>query len=235
MRSRITKVGAVIALAASALAVTAGIARAAGQAPAAHAVQLTGSQLAADLLSARNFPPGYRNDKSTSFDSGQRLETGQAKYHLASISCTTLSKAFSGSGFGETAVATNSYSTLVDNYTATSGAVFAQTAYQFASASAARSFWQGIRSVAVRCPGFGLATRTHHGTERIVKVSIRGTQAFQADFSGSLALVGTIRAQSLVTVRGQDVLEIDALGLGRAVPASPSLRTLMTRLLARVP
>ena len=235
MRSRITKVGAVIVLAASALAVTAGTARAAGQAPVAHAVQLTGSQLAADLLPAGTFPAGYRYDQSTSSDSGKRLETGQAKYHLASISCTTLSNVYGESGFGETAVAANSYSTLVDNYTATSGAVFAQTVYQFASASSARSFWLGIRSVVVRCPGFGLATHSDHGTERIVKVSVRDTQAFQADFSGSFALLGTIRAQSLVVVRGQDVIEIDAMGLGRAVPASPSLRTLMTRLLARVP
>ena len=114
MRSRIMKVGAVIVLAASALAVTAATARAAGQAPVAHAVQLTGSQLAADLLPAGTFPAGYRYGQSTSSDSGKRLETGQAKYHLASISCTTLNNVYGESGFGETAVAANSYSTLVD-------------------------------------------------------------------------------------------------------------------------
>jgi hypothetical protein len=102
MRSRITKVGAVAVLAASALAITVGTARAAGQAPVTKPVQLTGSQLAADLLPAGTFPSGYRYDKSTSSDSGQRLETGQAKYHLASISCTTLSNVYGGSGFGET-------------------------------------------------------------------------------------------------------------------------------------
>lgn len=235
MSSRIMKVGAVIVLAASALAVTVGTVRAAGRAPVAQAVQLTGSQLAAALLPAGTFPRGYRYDKSTSHESGKRLETGKAKYHLASISCTTLSNVYGQSGFGETAVATKSYSTLVDNLTATSGAGFAQTVYQFANASAARSFWQGIRSVAVRCPGFGLATHLGRSTERIVKASIRGTQAFQADFSGYLAPLGTIRVQSLVVVRGQDVLETDAMGLARAVPASPSLRTLMIRLLARVP
>ena len=74
-----------------------------------------------------------------------------------------------------------------------------------------------------------------HGTERILKVSIRGTQAFQADFSGSFPPLGTIRVQSLIVVRGQDVIETDAMGLARAVPASPSVRTLMTRLLARIP
>jgi hypothetical protein len=235
MRSRITKIGAVIVLVASALAVTVGTVRAAGRAPVAQAVQLTGSQLAAVLLPAGAFPSGYRYDKSTSYESGKRLETGKAKYHLMSISCTMLSNVYGRSGFGETAAATNSYSTLVDNLTATSGAAFAQTVYQFASASAARSFWRGIRSVVVRCPGFGLATHLGSGTERIVKVSIRGTQAFQADFSGSLASLGTIGVQSLVVVRGQDVIETDAMGLARAVPASPSLRTLMTRLLARVP
>lgn len=235
MRSRITKFAAVIVLAASAIAGTAGTVRAAGRAPVAQAVQLTGSQLAAALLPAGTFPRGYRYDESTSHESGKRLETGKAKYHLASISCSTLSNVYGESGFGETAVATNSYSTLVDNLTATSGAAFAQTVYQFASANAARSFWLGIRSVVVRCPGFGLATHLGHSTERIVTVSIRGTRAFQADFSASLPPLGTIGLQSLVVVRGQDVIEIDAMGLGRAVPASPSLRTLMTRLLARIP
>ena len=115
MHSRITKAGAVIVLVASALAITVGTARAAGRAPAAQAVQLTGSQLAAALLPAGAFPPGYRYDKSTSHESGKRLGTGKAKYHLASISCTTLSNVYGQSGFGETAVATNSYSTLVDN------------------------------------------------------------------------------------------------------------------------
>ena len=238
MRSRITKVGAVVALVASALAVTAGPVRAAGRTPVAQAVQavqLTGSQLAAVLLPAGAFPPGYRYDKSTSYESGNRLETAKAKYHLASIKCTTLGNVYGRSGFGETAVAGNSYSTLVDNFTARSGAAFAQTVYQFASASSARSFWQGIRSVLVRCPGFGLAARKGGATERIVKVSIRGTQAFQADFSVSLGAFGTIRLQSLVVVRAHDVLEIDALGIARPVPATPSLRSLMTRLLARVP
>jgi hypothetical protein len=236
MRSRITKVAAVLMLAASALAVTAGAARAATRAPAAQPVQpvqLTGNQLAADLLPAAAFPHGYLHDASTSHDSGNRLETGKAKYHLVTVSCTTLSNVYGGPGFGETAVATNSYSTLVDNFTATSGAVFSQSVYQFANASAARSFWLGIRSAAVRCPGFGAAGG--HGTERIVKASIRGTQAFQADFSASLAPIGAIRVQSLIVLRGRDVFETDAMGLGRAVPATPSLRTLMTGLLARVP
>jgi hypothetical protein len=237
MRSQITTAGAVIALVASALAITAGTARAAGRAPVAKAVQLTGSQLAADLLPAANFPPGYLYDKSASYESGMRLETGRAKYHLASISCKTLANHFGDSGFGETAVATNSYSTFVDNTTAKSGAAFGQTAIQFASASAARSFWQGIGSVAVRCPGWGTAAAEGyiHITERIVPVSIRGTQAFQADFSASVASLGTFRIQSLVVLRGQDIIETDALGLGRAVPTRPSLRTLMTRLLARIP
>ena len=232
MHSRITKAGAVIVLVASALAITVGTAWADGRAPAAKAVQLTGSQLAADLLPAGNFPPGYRYDSLRSYQSGTRLETGHAKYHLASISCTTLGNHYAYSGFGETAVATNTYSTQVNNYTA-----FGQTVYQFASASAARSYWQGSRSVAVRCPGWGSAAVAgySHGIEQILNRSIRGTHAFQADFSGSLAQVGTVRLQTLVVLRGQDVIETDVQAFGRAVPGSPSLRTLMTRLLARVP
>jgi hypothetical protein len=237
MGSRITKTGAVIVVMASALAISVGTARAAGRAPVAKAVQLTGSQLAADLLPAGNFPRGYRYDGSASYESGTRLESGHAKYHLSSIGCKTLANHFGDSGFGETAVATNSYSTFVNNKTATSGAAFGQTAVQFASASAARSFWQGIRSVAVRCPGWGTAAAVGyiHVTVRIVTVSIHGTQAFQVDFTGSVASLGTLRIRSLVVLRGQDIIETDALALGRAVPTSPSLRTLMTRLLARVP
>jgi hypothetical protein len=236
MRSRITKVGTVILVAASALAVTVGTARADGRAPAARSVQYTGSQLAADLLPAATFPRGYRYDRSRSYESGTQLETGRARYHLASISCTTLGNHYAYSGFGETAVATNLYSTLVDNPSATSGAGFGQTVYQFASASAARSYWLGSRSVVVRCPGWGSAAVAgySHGVEQIVTVSIRGTQAFQADFSGSLGSA-PVRLQTLVVLRGPDVIETNAQGFGRAVPTSPSVRTLMTRLLARVP
>ena len=229
MYSRITKVGAVIVLVASARAITVGTARAAGRAP---AVQFTGSQLAADLVPAGNFPSGYRYAKSASYNSGNQLETGQATYHLASVSCTTFGNHYAYSGFGETAVATNLYRTQAYDYTA-----FGQTVYQFANASAARSFWLGSRSVTVRCPGFGSAAVAGytHGTEQILGVYIRGTHAFQADFSGSLSQVGSVRLQTLVVLRGQDVIEIDVQAFGRAVPGSPSLRTLMTRLLARVP
>jgi hypothetical protein len=237
MRSWITKAGAVVALVASALAITVGTARAAGRDPAAGAVQLTGSQLAADLLPAGNFPRGFGYNSSLAYDSGPQLETGQAKYHLGSISCKTLANHFETSGFGETAVATNSYSTLIDTNTATRFALFGQTVYQFASASAARSFWQGSRSVAARCPGLGSATveGKGHVTVQIVHVHIRGTQAFQADVTGSVAKVGAVRLQALIVLRGPDLIVIDVIALGRPVPSSPSLHTLMTRLLARVP
>lgn len=234
MRSQITKAGAVIVLVASALAITVGTARAAGRAP---AVQLTGSQLAADLLPAGDFPAGYFYDGSASFNSGALLETGHAKYHLASIGCKTLAAHFGDSGFGETAVATSSYSTYTGKSTAANGAAFGQTAVQFASASAARSFWQGIQAVAVRCPGWGVAAVAGyvHVTERIVSVHIRGTHTFEAYFSASFKSLGTFRIQTLVVLRGQDIIETDALALGRALPTSPSLRTLMTLLFARIP
>lgn len=236
MRYGIMKVGTVILVAASALAVTAGTARAGARAPAARAVQYTGSQLAADLLPAGDFPPGYRYDGSRSYESGTRLETGPAKYHLAGVSCTTFGNHYAYSGFGETAVATNLYSTVVSKPTATSGARFGQTVYQFASASAARSFWQGSRSIAVRCPGWGSAAVAGytHATEQIVTVSIRGVHAFQADFNGYLASY-PVRLQTLVVLRGQDVIETNVSTLDRALPTSPSLRALMIRLLARVP
>jgi hypothetical protein len=41
--------------------------------------------------------------------------------------------------------------------------------------------------------------------------------------------------RSLIVLRGQDVDETDVMGISRAVPAGPSLTTLMIKLLVRVP
>ncbi len=76
-----------------------------------HSIQLTGRQLAAALVPGSAFPRGYRYDSSTSFNSGNRLESGPGRYRLASVSCAVFSDNFGRSGFGETAVAGNSYET----------------------------------------------------------------------------------------------------------------------------
>ena len=223
-----------IASFAVALTALCGVAAAEAASP-APAAQLTGVRLAGALLPASAFPRGYRYDRSTADNSGRKLETAPAKYHLATMSCKSFGNAYDQPGFGETAAAGNSYSTLVDNYTSTTGSDFSQAVYQFASGRAAAAFWRGFRAVLARCPALGLEGKS---AVRIATVLFPGLfpggQAFQVLHTWTFPKIGTARMASLVVVTGNDVFETDAMGDGRPVPATPSIRTLMHNLIARV-
>ncbi len=216
----------------AATGVSAGVTAEATPVSASHPVQLTGAQLAAALLPAAAFPHGFRYDRSTAYNSGNRLEASAAKYHLATMGCTSFSNAYGRSGFGETAVVQDDYSTLVNNYISTTGAELAQTVYQFAGGRAATAFWRGLHSIFARCPGMGLSSGKT--TMRIFTVPLRGAQAFRVDSTVTVSQLGTTQMESLVAVTGHDVFETDAVGFGRPVPSSPTVRTLMRELIPRV-
>jgi hypothetical protein len=205
-----------------------------------RSTQLTGTQLAAALVPGSAFPRGYRYDSSTSSNSGNRLENGRVKYSLASISCTEFSNTFGQTGFGETATAGNSYGTLVDNYTARSGSAYDQNVYQFASTSTARSFWHGLRSVLARCPGFGLASflgSSGSATQRFSAVQVPGAKAFSLEVTATGKFFGVsllMHVNVWIAVAGQDVFEVDALGINRQAPAHPALGAVMRELISRV-
>jgi hypothetical protein len=207
---------------------------------ATRSVQLTGTQLAAALVPGSAFPRGYRYDNSASSNSGSHLETGRAKYKLTSVSCANFSNNYGRTGFGETAVAGNSYSTLVHNYTANSGGAYDQIVYQFARADTARSFWSGLHSSIARCPAFGLGSvlgPIGSVTQRFFAAQIPGARAFGLDVTATFKILGqtlVMRVKVWIAVEGQDVFDVDAMGLGRQVPANPTPKTVLRRLIGRV-
>jgi hypothetical protein len=199
--------------------------------PAARAVQLTGLQLLAALLPASDFPAGYKLDKSGIYDSGARLLTAPAKYHLATQSCTSFANHFGQRGYGETAVASddfaNSGPTIRD---------FGQEVYQFKSSRAATAIFNGLRAIVRRCPKFaftGAGPDVKVTTKIFNAPAIGGHRTFQMNQTGTIQ--GFKFGLNLVfTVAGQDLFFTGNVGAMTTPPASPSPRTTMFRLINRV-
>ena len=64
-----------------------------------------------------------------------------------------------------------------------------------------------------------------------------GARAFRLNITLIVKILGdtlAIRVQAWITVAGQDVFEVDALGLNRQVPANPAPKTVMRELISRV-
>jgi hypothetical protein len=206
---------------------------AAGPAAEARAVQLTGVQLRAALLPVSAFPAGYKIQPSSAMDSGKHLETAAAKFHLATMSCTSFSNNFSSKGFGESAVARNA----VGRAGSTSGKFYLQEIYQFRTRAVASAFFNGVRAIAHRCPGFALSGTTGPGgkitTHAFNAAPIAGHRTFQVNQSAGTGL-GKLTLTFVFTVAGQDLFFDGTLGIGTAQPASPSPRAVMLKLLHRV-
>jgi hypothetical protein len=117
-------------------------------AAAGSAAQLTGTKLAALLLPASDLPSGFAVSQGAAVDSGASLATGAAKYAIASISCNDLVNDFGQTGFGESAMAFN----VLAN--PTSGEVFEEAVYQFATPTAASTFYTGLKTKWLSCGKF---------------------------------------------------------------------------------
>jgi hypothetical protein len=193
----------------------------------ARTVQLTGAQLLSALLPASAFPAGYKPSPGGSHSSGKRLETGPAKYRLSAMSCTSFGNNFGSKGFGETATAGDGFEQPADIRG------YGQQVYQFRTSGAAVSFFNGLRAVAHRCPAFVLSGAGFRATTRVFGTApIAGGRTFQADESGTAGAKLTV--DLVFTVTGTDVFFDGAIGLGVAPPASPSVRTVMLKLIKRV-
>lgn len=204
----------------------------------AGSVQLTGTQLLAALLPASAFPAGYKVDKSNNYDSGKSLENPAAKYHLSTMSCSSFSNNFGKKGFGETAVAGDAYGagSLGTSISSITSKTYGQQAYQFKTSAAAVSFYRGTRGVFNRCLGAALSepSSAGHITLRVSSAaSIGGHQTFQVTISGSVS--GLKLGEDIVTTQAdKDVFIAGAVGINVAIPASPSARTVMLKLINRV-
>ena len=219
---------ATVVTAAGVMIATCGPAVAAMSRAASPAVQLTGTQLLAALLPRSDFPAGFKLDKSSVFDSGRNLENSPAQHHLSSMSCRSFSFDFGGTGFGETATASDGF------VNSTFTGVYTQQVYQFKTRSVATSFFKGLRAISRRCPsflldGFASGVFTHAFDAR----PIGGYRTFQVNQSGSAQGI-RIAAAMVFTVAGTDVFFTGNLGIVSAPPSSPSARTTMLKLITRV-
>lgn len=189
--------------------------------------QLTGTQLTPVLLPQSYFPAGFTLSAPTAVSSGASLSSSPARYDLASVSCTDFINHLGSTGFGETAMAANSF---VGQRQA-----FDQVVYQFATAAAASSFVEGIRSLAGRCASFSATESGASGA-----FSLRASPSAPVAGHPSLRLrqTGTIRGSAvtidtLFTASGVDVFAAAAVGLGTATPAGVSTETIVYTLMKR--
>jgi hypothetical protein len=189
--------------------------------------QLTGSQLETVLLTQSYFPAGFTLASSSAVSSGGSLSSSPAQYDLATISCATFVNHLGNTGFGETAMASNSF---VGTQQA-----FDQVVYQFGSAAAASGFVAGVQSLAARCHSF---TATDNGKTGHFSLSAVAGPAVGGHPSLRLVQTGTISGSSLVldtllSASGVDVFTGAAVGLGTSAPASPAKETIVYNLMKR--
>jgi hypothetical protein len=196
--------------------------------------QLTGAQLNAALLPGKAFPAGYKIDSKLSSDSGSAVESSVPQQTLPGMSCKDFENTFEGAGFGETAFAQR----IITSSAGT--AFFNQTVYQFASAPAAASFFSGVRTVAMACPSF---TSTSNGSpsHETLHVSAApqatGSQAYTIRKTSSVVLDGfTVNSVGvyLVAMDGADIYEVSAFSATGTPPPSPSLSSVVKRLVTRL-
>lgn len=186
-------------------------------------VQLTGTQLAAALLPASDFPAGDVVFRAA--NSGNRLETG-TKADLATASCGTFFRSFNSAGLGESAFASRVYST------SDLAQQFLETAYQLRNSHMATTFFDHVRSDFSRC---SVATVGSN------KFSVRTVSSAAVSGHPSVRLIlttvgdgQTARANVLISMAGTDVFDLINVGLQIPPPARPDPRDLMLRLISRV-
>ncbi len=174
--------------------------------------QLTGTQLESVLLPQSYFPAGFALSPSSAISSGNALTSSPALYDLATVGCATFVNHLGSTGFGETAMASNSF--------AAQGQAFDQFVYQFASAGAASDFVSGIKALAGRCRSF---TATDNGATGTFSLSAADSAAVGGHPSVELVQRGTISGSSIVldtllTASGVGVFAGSGLGVGKSAP-----------------
>jgi hypothetical protein len=189
--------------------------------------QLTGTELSTVLLTQSDFPAGFTLSSSSAVTSGASLSSAPAQYNLASVSCADFVDHLGNTGFGETAMAANSFVGQQQAYD--------QVVYQFGSAAQASSFLAGIKAVAGRCHSF---TATDNGTTGTFSLQASDASPVAGHPSVDLVQSGTISGSSLTldtlfTASGVDVFAGAAVGLGTTAPAGMAKQTIVYELMKR--
>jgi hypothetical protein len=189
--------------------------------------QLTGTQLQTVLLPQSSFPAGFGLSSSSAVSSGGSLETAPATYDLATVSCPVFVQHLGNTGFGETAIAANSYTSQ--------GQAFDQFVYQFATAGAASSFVSGIQSLARRCGSFTATGNGETGTFSLKTAAappVGGHPAIELLQAGKIG-GSAVTLNTLLSASGVDVFGAATVGLGTAPPTSPVTSALAYDLMRR--
>lgn len=189
--------------------------------------QLTGTQLQSVLLPQSSFPAGFTLSPSSAVSSGDSLSSGPAQYDLATVSCATFVNHLGNTGFGETAMASNSF--------AAQSEALDQIVYQFASAGAASGFVAGIKALAGRCHSF---TATDSGATGSFSLSAAPAAAVAGHPSLELVQFATISGSSVVlntlfAASGVDVFAGGTVGLGTSEPTGAANATIVYNLMKR--
>jgi hypothetical protein len=191
--------------------------------------QLTGTQLETVLLPQASFPAGFSLSSGSAVNSGGSVTATPNAVSLATMSCADFVSKLGNTGFGESAMAGNSFT-----YDSGSQA-FDQVVYQFPSAAAASSFVTGVSSLAARCGSFTATANGQKGTfsyKAAPAAPVGGHPALRLTQSGTIG--GTsVTLSTLLTASGTDVFTIAAVGLGSPVPTNPATGTLAYDLMKR--
>ena len=189
--------------------------------------QLTGTQLQSVLLPQSYFPAGFTLSPESAVTSGGSLLSSPAAYQLATISCATFINHLGSTGFGETAMASNSFVGQAQ--------AFDQVVYQFGSSSEATAFVAGVRALAARCGSF---TATANGASGTFSLKASPGALVGGHPSLELSQTGTLKGSSvaldtLLTASGVDVFAGAAVGVGTTAPTSMAKETIVYNLMKR--
>ena len=189
--------------------------------------QLTGTQLQSVLLPQSYFPAGFTLSPESAVTSGGSLLSSPAAYQLATISCATFINHLGSTGFGETAMASNSFVGQAQ--------AFDQVVYQFGSSSEATAFVAGVRALAARCGSF---TATANGASGTFSLKASPGALVGGHPSLELSQTGTLKGSSvaldtLLTASGVDVFAGAAVGVGTTAPISMAKETIVYNLMKR--
>lgn len=189
--------------------------------------QLTGTQLQSVLLPQSYFPAGFTLASSSAVTSGGTLASSPATYRLAAISCATFITHLGSTGFGETAMASNSF--------AGQAQAFDQVVYQFGSSSQATAFVAGIKALAARCGSF---TATGNGASGTFSLKAAPGAPVGGHPSLELLQTGTLKGSSvtldtLFAASGVDVFAGAAVGVGTTAPTGVAKETIVYNLMKR--
>jgi hypothetical protein len=189
--------------------------------------QLTGTQLQTVLLTQSYFPAGYTLSSQSAVDSGGSLSSSPATYDLATVSCATFVEHLGSTGFGETAMAANTFSAQSQAYD--------QVVYQFGSADAASGFVSGIKALAGRCHSFSVPDNGTTGTFSLSAVDsapVGGHPSIELTQSGRIG-ASSIVLNMLLSASGTDVFAGAAAGVGATAPTGMATSTIVYTLMKR--